>query len=182
VSALPVISRPVEIVTIGAEQSVARIEIGTEERKALAAALELVDIPALSAEIGLSRDRGGTVHLDGRLSAELVQNCVVSLEPVRQTIEEPIRLSFVESARDARPSAAVDIVPTEDDPPEILDGPILDLGPIVVEQLLLGIDPYPRAPGAAPPDNPAGETGATRDSPFSALAPLIGSRRGDADR
>ena len=181
-SALPVISRPVEIATVGAEQSVARIEIGAEERNALAAALGLVDIPALSAEIGLSRDRSGTIDLDGRLSAEVVQNCVVSLEQVRQTIDEPIRLSFVESARDARPVAAVDIVPTEDDPPEILDGPILDLGPIVVEQLLLGIDPYPRALGAAPPDNPAGDTGAIGDSPFSVLAPLIGSGRGGADR
>lgn len=181
-SALPVISRPVEIATIGAEPSVTQIEIGAGERKALAAALGLVDILALSAEIGLSRDRSGTIHLDGRLSAEVVQNCVVSLEPVRQTIEESIRRRFVERAPDERPPATVDIAPTEDDPPEIVNGPLLDLGPIVVEHLLLGIDPYPRAPGAAPPENPAGDTGTAGDSPFSVLAPLIGPRRPPSDR
>jgi len=182
VSALPAVSRPVEIARIGAEPSVARIEIGAEDRKALATALGIVDIPALSAEIGLSRDRSGTIHLDGRLSAEVVQDCVVSLEPVRQTIEEPIRLSFLESAPGARPPAVVNIEPTEDDPPEIVEGPLIDLGPIVVEHLLLAIDPYPRAPGAAPPENPAGDAGSAGDSPFSVLAPLIGPQRRPADR
>lgn len=181
-SALPAVSRPVEIATIGTEPSVARIEIGEDDRKALAAALGLVDIPMLSAEIGLSRDRSGTIRLDGQLSAEVVQDCVVSLEPVRQTIEEPIRLSFVERAPDARLPATVDIEPTEDDPPEIVEGPRLDLGPIVVEHLLLGIDPYPRAPGAAPPENPASDAGSDGDSPFSVLAPLIGPKRPPAAR
>jgi uncharacterized metal-binding protein YceD (DUF177 family) len=179
---LPVISRPVEIATIGAAQSVARIEIGAQERKALAAALGLAEILALSAEIGLSRDRGKTIHLDGRLAAEIVQNCVVSLEPVRQTIDEPIRLSFVERAPGAQPPAIVEVVATEDDPPEPVSGPLLDLGPIVVEHFLLGIDPYPRAPGAVPPDNPAGDTADTGDSPFSVLAPLIGPERRSGDR
>jgi len=77
VSALPAVSRPVEIASIGAEPSVARIEIGEDDRKALATALGLVDIPVLSAEIGLSRDRSGTIRLDGQLSdqAQLRRAC-----------------------------------------------------------------------------------------------------------
>lgn len=133
----------------------------------------MVDIPALSAEIGLSRDRGGTIHVDGRLVAEIVQECVVSLEPVRQTIDEPIDRRFVEGGQVPEPPSTVDVAPTDDDPPEILSGPFLDLGPIVVEHFLLAIDPYPKAPGAELPDNPAGETADAGDSPFSVLSPLI---------
>jgi uncharacterized metal-binding protein YceD (DUF177 family) len=181
-SAPPVISRPVEIASIGPTPSIRRIEFGEQERDALRKMLGLVDILALSAEIGLSRDRGGTVHLDGRLSAEIVQECVVSLEPVSQTIDEPIVLRFVEGKPAAPPPAAVDIAPTEDDPPEIVSGPFLDLGPIVVEHFLLAIDPYPRTPGAEPPENPAGRTADAGESPFSVLAPLIGPRPGSGNR
>jgi uncharacterized metal-binding protein YceD (DUF177 family) len=174
-SALPAISRRVELASIGATQSIRRIELDEHERNALRASLGLIDIVALSAEIGLSRDRDGTIHLGGRLSAGIVQECVVSLEPVRQVIDEPIDLRFVEDAPGRSP-AVVDVAPTEDDPPEIVIDPFLDLGPIVVEQFLLAIDPYPRAPAAEPPDNPAGENEGGHDSPFSVLAPLIGAK------
>jgi hypothetical protein len=56
-----------------------------------------------------------------------------------------------------------------DEPPELLSDGTADLGAIAAEFLLLGIDPYPRNPGAefAPPSQ---ENAAA--SPFAALAKL----------
>lgn len=178
---LPVISHTVGVATIGAAEKAERIEVSEEERKALAAALGLVDVSALSAEVRLKRDRYRVIHVDGRLTAEVVQDCVVSLEPVRQTIDEPINLRFVEGELDAKSRAsAVDIEPTEDDPPEIVHGPMLDLGPVVVEHFILAVDPFPRAPGAELPAKPLGEPEDSDDSPFSVLGALV--RRPAKDR
>jgi uncharacterized metal-binding protein YceD (DUF177 family) len=179
--ALPVISRTVDVAMIGAAAATKRLELGEHERTLLASALGLLDIHALTVEIELRRDRERMVHLDGRLTAEIVQACVVSLEPVRQTIDEPIALRFVEddSGAQAKPGT-VDIALAGDDPPEVLSGSLIDLGPVMVEHFLLAIDPYPRAPGAEPPENPARERAETLDSPFSALAPL--AERGPAER
>lgn len=179
-SVLPEISRPVEIARIGTEALAKRIEIGEEERTALAAALGLVDILALSAEIELKRDRHRVIHLDGRLTAEIVQDCVVSLEPLQQAVDEPIRLRFVEGESEGTSAiGAIDIEPTDDDPPEIVSGPLLDLGPVVIEHFILAVDPYPRVPGAESPANPASEPSDGSDSPFSVLGSLVERGAGD---
>jgi hypothetical protein len=55
--------------------------------------------------------------------------------------------------------------------PEPLVGGKVDLGAIATEFLILGLDPYPRKPGAVfdpPPEDRAS------DSPFAALAKLKG--------
>ena len=58
---------------------------------------------------------------------------------------------------------------TGDEPPEALVDGTADLGPVLADVLVLGIDRYPRKPGAvfAPP----AEAGAG-DSPFAVLAKL----------
>jgi hypothetical protein len=56
----------------------------------------------------------------------------------------------------------------------MVDG-VVDLGAIATEFLILGIDPYPRKPGAVfePPQSGDGEA-----SPFAALAALKKNDRG----
>ena len=55
------------------------------------------------------------------------------------------------------------------DGPEPLIGGAVDLGAIAIEFLILGIDPYPRKPGAVFEASPAGDDPA---KPFAALAAL----------
>ena len=176
----PILSRPVDISTIGTARSIKKFEASADERARLAASLGLVEIPALSAEIALNRDQNGIIYLDGRLTAEVVQNCVVSLVPLNQAIDEEIRLRFVQdnsrsASTPAKTGAEIDVDPMQEDPPEIVSGRAIDLGSIVVEHLVLAIDPYPRAPGASPPDNPVADSPDSRDSPFSVLEKLRGS-------
>jgi hypothetical protein len=54
----------------------------------------------------------------------------------------------------------------EDEPDPIIDGKI-DLGALTAEFFALGLDPYPRKPGAALDEEPANTEGT--DSPFAAL-------------
>ncbi len=50
----------------------------------------------------------------------------------------------------------------------------IDLGEAVAQQLALALEPYPRAPGAALPEEPCARTGGARaaEGPFAALESL----------
>lgn len=138
----------------------------------LADILKVSSIDAFSATATVAPFRGG-LRVLGQVHASLTQPSVVSFEPVIQDIAEPIDRIFMPSAGRSHaiaPSAEL-FVDLEDDVPDELDGPELDLTDLLVETVALAIDPYPRAPG---------ETlhGAGLDlddgvlSPFSGLKPL----------
>lgn len=177
---LSLLPRPVDAVAITANPQTRKIETTEKERAAIAEALGLVDLPALAAELELRRGARGRIHVEGRVVADIVQSCVVSLEPVPQHIDEPILLVFFEGGdaeKEPRPGAEIRIDPVELDPPEPLTGSTLDLGPIVLEHFVLAIDPYPRAPGAELPEADAGGADSP-ESPFAVLAKLKEKPRG----
>jgi uncharacterized metal-binding protein YceD (DUF177 family) len=145
------------------------------ERKALAKRYRILEVTRLEASLTLRRLSGANVvRLTGTVVADVVQACVVTLEPVPEHIEETFTMSFAE---------AVDVDATEidvgfesEDPPEALVDDIIDIGEAAAEHVALALDPFPRAPGAVfiPPDEetPLPATDArreTRDNPFAAL-------------
>jgi len=116
---------------------------------------------------------GGVVGLAGRLVAELVQSCVVSLAPVPAAIDEEIEARFIADHPVDRRHTAEDIELEEDDPPEVAPGGRIDLGELTVAQLALVLDPYPRAPGVHFDAAEWGEAPSGKgSSPFAALAGL----------
>lgn len=150
-----------------------RREITAEpaERKALAQRFGLLSLDALGAVLELHREAGDVIHVRGRLSADVVQSCVVSLVPVPAHIESDLDLGF--GGPDAEPDEG-DIEPTGVDAPEpLVDGQI-DLGEAVAQQLAIALDPYPRAPGAGlgPEGFTAGQAETGGKQPFAALAAL----------
>jgi uncharacterized metal-binding protein YceD (DUF177 family) len=118
------------------------------------------DLRAFSAAFDLVR-KGAGVHVSGGVSARVGQICVVTLEPIENTVEEHIDLLFAPVAERSGK--------LQDEGPEPLVGGVLDLGALATEFLLLGIDPYPRKSGAefAPPKIEDGG-----EHPFAALATL----------
>src|SRR5690348_8622083 len=108
--------------------------------------------------------RGGGLHVQGHVEAQVEQTCVVTLEPVENAIDEEIDLLFMPGVAEPRAEGE----PDEDLPEPLVDGRI-DLGAIATEFLVLGIDPYPRKPGAAFEPPQADANGA---HPFAALAAL----------
>jgi uncharacterized metal-binding protein YceD (DUF177 family) len=134
-------------------------------RAGLAALVGVVDIPRLEAVLDVVR-HGNGLRATGRMSATVGQTCVVTLEPVQNEVDEPIDVIFKPPAAG---DAAIEDVPGEldaDEPPEVLADGTADLGALAAEFLLLGIDPYPRKPGAQ--FTPPVEQGAGT-SPFAAL-------------
>lgn len=143
------------------------------ERAALAAENGLVGVDALTVTATLTPGAKGSVTVDGRVVADIVQTCVVSLDPVSQHIDEPFSVRFVrEAPPPPKPGAEVVFDAGEPDPPEILDGPTVDVAALAEEYFVLAIDPYPRAPGVALSPELAGDPDEGSESPFAALAGL----------
>jgi uncharacterized metal-binding protein YceD (DUF177 family) len=143
------------------------------EREELAAFLELTSIDALSVTLRALPFRGG-VRVEGRLTAEIVQPSVVSLEPVHQSIDEPIDRIFLPgadkvSAATANAEVFVDL--SGDEIPDRFEGGDADLSDLVIETLALAVDPYPRLEGEAPADY-VEDAGDADESPFSGLKSL----------
>ena len=115
----------------------------------------------------------------GRVSATVGQTCVVTLEPLANEVEEAIDLVFAPPSaikRDGEGAGAEERNPAESwSEPEPLIGGTVDLGALATEFLILGLDPYPRKPGAV--FQPPGEA-SSDEGPFAALAELKRGRHG----
>jgi uncharacterized metal-binding protein YceD (DUF177 family) len=136
-------------------------------RAALARTADLQDLPRLTASFDLTLSGRDGLHIEGEVSSTVVQQCVVTLEPIEQNLVEQIDLTFVPEV--APGAAETTIAGDETEPPEPLVGGTVDLGAIATEYFLLGIDPYPRKPGAEFQPTSADDGGA---KPFAALAAL----------
>jgi uncharacterized metal-binding protein YceD (DUF177 family) len=122
------------------------------QRAAIAQFADLREVPAFDAELALApADRGG-VRITGILHAEVIQTCVVSLQPVPDSLEVDIHRSFAPAEPRRRGHGDVSgelvIAFDEEDPPEPLPSGDLDLAGILIEEFLLALDPYPRHPEA----------------------------------
>lgn len=140
------------------------------ERAAIAKALDLLKLDRLATHYRIKSVAGGGYHLSGKLTADVEQACVVTLDPVAAKIDAPFDVEFrpeVETAdndEDANVLAGPDV--------EILERGIIPVGRIVVETLSASLDPYPRRPNAefTWQDQKAQE--AEKSSPFAALSKL----------
>jgi uncharacterized metal-binding protein YceD (DUF177 family) len=119
----------------------------------LAVRLGLIELPALAAAVRLRRARGGRyVEIDGSLHATVVQTCVVTLEPVPATLEEPFALLLGPIGGGAEDGPSSELI-IDLDQPEPLESDTIDIGELVAQQLSLALDPYPRAPDAPAPED-----------------------------
>lgn len=125
------------------------IEADEEQRQALAKDHDLLEVRRLVATLMVSAWRRGGVRITGRVRAEVMQECVVTLEPVAGKIDEEVSAMLLpEGSRLAVPvySAEGEILldPEGDDSPELFSGDSVDVGQITEEFFSLGIDAYPR--------------------------------------
>jgi uncharacterized metal-binding protein YceD (DUF177 family) len=146
------------------------IEAPEVARAAVAQLAGLRELPQLAATFDLTCQAGG-VHVSGQVNARVGQTCVVTLEPIENTMTETIDVKFAPGAAATKTSRKKK-AQGEDDPPEPLIGGSLDLGALATEFLILGIDPYPRKPGAQFDTPESGKSEQPGDRPFAALAAL----------
>jgi uncharacterized metal-binding protein YceD (DUF177 family) len=145
------------------------LEATPAECAALAARFGIEGLRHFSARFTRKPYPGGGLLLAGRIKAEPVQLCVVSLEPVTEQLDKPFSLV---------------VLPPEAPPSEDPDGPDeieadetghFDLGEALAEELSLSLNPYPRAAGA---HLPAGLDEAPEEVPRNPFAKLVALRGG----
>ncbi len=175
-------SHVVEVDRIGPQGLQVQLVADQAARAALANRLRILGILSLKADLRLVPEAlAGHYRLTGRIEAEVEQACVVSLEPVRQQVGEEILRRFGpegEGGAELDTDEAELLDPDAEDPPDPVIGGVIDLGEVVAEELALGLDPYPRKPGAKVPDSYAElpEDGG-KISPFAALAKLKAAKK-----
>jgi hypothetical protein len=149
------------------------LEADAAVRAAVATAAGVNEVPQLMAAFDLTRHGRDGLHVVGTVSARVRQTCVVTLDPVENEIAEPIDLVFVPASALGTLAHEVNLGAEAVEPPEALIDGVVDLGAVATEFLMLGIDPYPRKPGAvfeAPDSAGAGSR------PFAALEALRSGR------
>jgi uncharacterized metal-binding protein YceD (DUF177 family) len=135
-------------------------------------------LPRLSASFDVMLHGRNGLHVVGQLSATVGQICGITLEPIENEVDEAIDLVFQPQLIERATENASEVeIPLEDEPEPLVNG-VIDLGALATEFLILGIDPYPRKPGAAfePPQDSSDQ-----GHPFAALAALTKRRRREGE-
>lgn len=162
-------SVPLDVDTIPDSGLQRTIEASPDVCQAVARLAEVRAITGLKAVFDIHR-ADDVVHVGGRVTATVGQDCVVTLDPLETSVDEPIEIVFAPVPEEGTDAFEERRRKTEEDePPEPLIDGTIDLGAIACEFLILGIDPHPRKPGAefSPPEpEPDGP------HPFAALAAL----------
>jgi uncharacterized metal-binding protein YceD (DUF177 family) len=174
----PELSRPVALERLHPGAHAFAHRAAPAELAAVAARLELAALHELALTGALeSAGAGAPVRVRATLVADLEEVCVVTLEPFRLRLEVPVERLFDPAAGDEGDAAAaaddlvLDPLAVEAEP---LDGAVLDLGEIAVEELALARDPYPRSPAAD--QALAAALPAASDGPLGPLARLLKPR------
>jgi uncharacterized protein DUF177 involved in 23S rRNA accumulation len=167
-SSAPAWSAPIAVASVPETGRRLDLVADSAARDAIAKAAGLAGLPILEAGFDLTRQGSDGLRAVGRVQATVEQHCVVTLEPIESRIDEAVDLVFLPAVASA--TDAVDVQAFEaDEPPEAIRDGVIDLGAVATEFLLLGLDPYPRKPGAVFDAPPAGDPAS---HPFAALAAL----------
>lgn len=140
-----------------------------EERAEIAASLSIVSCENLSATYQIKAKNRDRYELTGHVTVGVIQSCIVSLEPVRASLDETLDCAFIpsdllpESREDEQEVLSIDDL-------EPIENGWINVGRIVFEVISTGLDPYPRREDAQWSDVASAREIAT--GPFAALAEL----------
>lgn len=143
----PEFSRIVDIGDIPSAGLVEDIRANAAERAALARRFGLAALDRLDARLHIGALGGGLCRVEGRLEAEVTQQCVISLEPVPAKLDVHVGITYAKRTGPEMPE--VHLSAAGEDDPEQMDGSHIDLGEAMAQQLVVALDPYPRKPGVA---------------------------------
>ena len=157
-------SYAIDIGDVGRAGKTFRLAASEAERAKIAARLETPSVEKLQGEMKVTATKTA-VRIIGEIAAELTRECVASLEPMAEVINESFEIDFTRIPPETDEEEDLDA-------PDYLDGTMVDLGELLVQQLSLAMDPFPRKEGA----QSLAETYASEEkvSPFAALKGALG--------
>lgn len=159
------------------------IDASDEECADLARRFRVESISKATADLTLSIT-AGVIHVTGQFDCTMVQNCVVTLDPVETTLSEPVEgwfsdkestVSFAAAKKErdvVKSHAEVEILDESEDPEPIING-CIDLGELVAQHISLAIPAYPHKEGVVyevgDEDTKLDDKSPLRKNPFEAL-------------
>jgi uncharacterized metal-binding protein YceD (DUF177 family) len=154
--------------TIGSTEHTVSISATEEERAALATRFGLIALDRLEATLRIRTDAAGIVA-HGTVTADVVQACSVTDEPLKVAVNEDIAVRFIEE--DAVNEEEIELSEDALDTMFYTGGGI-DIGEAAAETVALAIDPFLRGPNAARVLKAAGVISEDDAKPAGALAGL----------
>ncbi len=147
------------------------IEANPRQRAALARDHALAEVRSWRADLLVEPWKRNGVKVSGRVVADIVQECVVTLDPLEVRIDEAVEGLFLpEDSKLGRlgfeGAGEIMIAAEGPDSPETFSGDSIDVGALAEEFFALAIDPYPRKKGAEIVPAGAEEGGAEADGPL----------------
>jgi len=129
------------------------IQADPAQRASLAREHGLAEVRSWRADLLVEPWKRNGVKVSGRVVADIVQECVVTLEPLENRIDESVDGLFLpEDSKIGRlgfeGAGEIMIAPEGPDSPETFSGDTIDVGALAEEFFGLAIDPYPRKKGA----------------------------------
>lgn len=157
-------SYEVDVSDVGRAGKAFHLSANEAERKKIAARLKTPSVEKLEGDMRVTATKT-TVRIAGEIDADLTRECVASLEPMAEVIAETFEIEFTRIPPETDDEEDLDA-------PEYLEGDMVDLGELLVQQLSLAMAPFPRKEGTpslaeayAPEEN---------ISPFAALKGVVG--------
>ncbi len=139
-------SRVISVARIPPKGIEEKLEAKPSERAALAKRFGLVDLPSLKAQLTLVPGGQQTIEVTGSIEAEVLQSCVVTLEPIKSRLEIEVDTVFIPAETVPESGDVSQEAELDEELEYFADGKI-DIGEQVAQQLGVGIDPYPRKKG-----------------------------------
>lgn len=157
--------------TVGNSGLVGTIDASEADLIALAQALDLIACDRLAVTYRvkpIGRDR---FKASGRIEADLVHPCIVTLEPVPEEIREDYSVEFwpSEELGEELPEGEINL---EAEEPERMEHGEIALGRLVYELIAVAMNPFPRSPGADAAEAELLRGQPKPESPFAALKKL----------
>ena len=161
-TAPPEFSFPVNLGELPSAGKRFQLKAGEDECERIAQRLGVIAVRECEGEIHV-RSTKSVINVSGSLQALLMRECVSSLEEMDEAVADSFELQFFRSEQ------ALEAIEDEEEAEfaEVHEGDTFDLGELLVQQLSLAMDPFPRKPGAT---SLAAEFGADKAvSPFAGL-------------
>ena len=165
-------SHSVRVRDVPASGKKLHMEAGPEELAVLADELGIAGVERVEADLEVLPVGNNSLRVRGTVDGDVVQTCIVTLDPVRQSVRETVDVVFLpEEERGTRGEKTILLDPDDEEERDYFAQGRLDLGPIVREHLALGLDPYPRKPETEFQPHIEDDT-SDRVSPFDSLKQL----------
>ena len=151
---IPEFSRIFNLEKIGAAPIDYSIKITPEEGAALAERFHILKVEKLEAKFELQKGQDpDTYDVEGVVHADVVQECIVSLVEVQNSLEFEFKIHLVQGDEDR----FLEDLNWQEEAEKTFDLEFyqsmeIDLGEITAQYLSLELDLYPRAPGLPAPE------------------------------